>query len=109
MNGEERPPVSEGLKNQEIKRQYKNKLKETFRLMERSNNVDDLWNEIENSVKMAATEVLGFEERRTRKKWFDKQCKIASTERDFARTKMLKDPSEENKRLLPIKQQETNV
>lgn len=35
--------------------------------MERSNNVDDLWNENEKSVKTAATEVLGFEERRTRK------------------------------------------
>ncbi|KAL5245389.1 hypothetical protein ACI65C_012799 [Semiaphis heraclei] len=46
-NSEERSPLSEGLKNQEIKKQYKNKLKETFRLIERSNNVDDLWNEIE--------------------------------------------------------------
>jgi len=32
-------------------------------LKERSNNVDDLWNEAEKSVKTAATEVLGFEER----------------------------------------------
>lgn len=39
---------TEGLKNQEIKRQYKNKLKETFRLTERSINVDDPWNKIEN-------------------------------------------------------------
>jgi len=30
-------------------------------LIERSNKVDDLWNEIEKSVKTAATEVLGFE------------------------------------------------
>jgi hypothetical protein len=58
---------TECLKNQEIKRQYKNKLKETFCLIERSNKVDDLWNEIKKSVKMAATEVLGFDERRTRK------------------------------------------
>ena len=50
-----------------------------------------------------ATEVLEFEERRTTKKWFDEQYKVTSTERDIARTKMLKDPSEENKRLLAIK------
>ncbi|KAL4123328.1 hypothetical protein QTP88_015525 [Uroleucon formosanum] len=72
--------------------------------MERSSNVDDLWNENEKSVKTAVTEVLGFEERRTRKKWFNEQCKIASTEKGFARTKMLQYPSEENKRLLAIKQ-----
>lgn len=58
----------EDLKNQEINRQYKNKLKETLSLTENSNNadnnVDNLWNEIENSIKTVATEVLGFEERK---------------------------------------------
>jgi RNAse (barnase) inhibitor barstar len=98
---------TEDLKNQEIKRQYKNKLKETLRLTESSNNVDSLWNEIENSVKTAATEVLGFEKRKTRKKWFDEQCKKASNERDIARIKMLKNPSEENKRVLSVRQRET--
>lgn len=85
---------------------YKNKLKETFQITEGTNNIDDLWNEIENSVKTAATEVLGFEERRSRKKWFDEECKIACTKREFARTNMLKDPSEKNKKLLAIKQRE---
>jgi hypothetical protein len=63
----------EDLKYQEINRQYKNKLKETLRLTKSSNNVDNLWNEIENSVKTAAAEVLGFEERKSGKKWFDEQ------------------------------------
>ncbi|KAL4084697.1 hypothetical protein QTP88_027621 [Uroleucon formosanum] len=83
----------EDLKKQEINRQYKNKLKETLHLTESSNNVDNLWNEIENSIKTAATEVLRFEERKTGKKWFDEQCKKASNERDIARIKMLKDPT----------------
>lgn len=86
------------LKNQEIKIHYENKLKETFRLIEKKNNVDDLRNKIENLVKMVAAEFLGFDERKTRKKWFDEQCNIVSTERDIARTKMLKDSSKENKR-----------
>lgn len=54
---------TEDLKNQEIKRQYKIKLKETFRLMEGTNIVDQRWNKIENSVKTVATEDLGFEEK----------------------------------------------
>jgi hypothetical protein len=45
-----------------------------LRLTERSNNLDNLWNEIENSVETAAAEVLGFEERKTGEKWFDEQC-----------------------------------
>ncbi|XP_008181905.1 craniofacial development protein 2-like [Acyrthosiphon pisum] len=97
----------EDLKNQEINRQYKNKLKETLSLTENSNNVnnnvDNLWNEIENSIKTVATEILGFEERKRGKKWFDEQCKKANNERDIARIKMLKDPSEENKRANEIK------
>jgi len=56
-----------------------------------------LWNEIEKSVKTAAIEVLVSKERGTRNIRFDQQCKIANTERDFARTKMLQDPSKENK------------
>jgi len=94
----------EDLKNQEINIQYKNKLKETLNLTENSNNVDNnvnnLWNKIENPIKTVATEVLGFEERKRGKKWFDEQCKKANNERDIARIKMLKDPSEENKRVL---------
>jgi RNAse (barnase) inhibitor barstar len=97
----------ENLKNQEINRQYKNKLKDTLRLTESSNNVDNLWNDIENSVEMAAAEVLGFEERKTGKKWFNEQCKKASNERDNVRIKMLKDPSEENKRIFSDRQRET--
>ena len=97
----------EDLKNQEINRQYKNKLKETLSLTENSNNVDNLWNEIENSIKTVATEVLGFEERKRGKKWFDEECKKVNNERDIARIKMLKDPSEENKRVLSTRQRET--
>ncbi|KAL4153361.1 hypothetical protein QTP88_001194 [Uroleucon formosanum] len=83
----------EDLKNQEINRHYKNKLKETLHLTESLNNVNNFWNEIENSIKTAATKVLRFEERKTGKKWFDEQCKKASNERDIARKKMLKDPT----------------
>lgn len=60
---------TEGLKNQEIKKQHKTKLKETFWVMEGTNNVDNLWNEIENSTKiLTTTEVLRFEKRKTMKK-----------------------------------------
>lgn len=36
--------------------------------MEGTNNVDDLWNETENLVKIVAIEVLGFEEKRNKEK-----------------------------------------
>jgi len=64
-------------KNQEINRQYKNKLKEIFQIMEGTNNVDDLWNDIKNSVNI---------------------------ERVIAQTNMLKDQGEKNKRLFIINQ-----
>jgi len=44
---------------------------------------------------------------KNREKWFDEQCKKASNERDIARIKMLKYPSEENKRVLSSRQRET--
>lgn len=48
--------------NQKIQIQFKNKLKETFKIIEKTSNKDNLQNEIENSVKLVATEVLRFEE-----------------------------------------------
>jgi len=60
--------VSGIAKKGQLYQKVKNKLKETFELIEGINNIDDVWNEIKNSVKTVAAKVLGYKERRTREK-----------------------------------------
>ncbi|KAL4130807.1 hypothetical protein QTP88_008189 [Uroleucon formosanum] len=74
----------EDLKNQEINRQYKNKLKETLNLTESSNNV------------IFGTRSKTLLKRRPQKSWDLKKEKQGKN-----------DPSEENKRVLPARQRET--
>jgi hypothetical protein len=61
----------------------------------------------EKSLKKIAEEVLGFQRKRSINKWFNEECKTAIiAKRDNARTIMLKNPSEANKRELALKQRE---
>lgn len=54
-----------------------------------------------------ANETIGFEEKRTKNKWFDESCRRVMADRNLARIKKLKNPSENNKRILATKQRET--
>ncbi|KAL5239233.1 hypothetical protein ACI65C_006643 [Semiaphis heraclei] len=51
-------------------------------------------------------EVLGYVPKKAKKTRFNDECKIAQEEKDKARTKVLQNPSEENKRLLAQKQRD---
>jgi hypothetical protein len=64
----------------------------------------ETWEKTEKSVKKMAEKVLGFQGKRSINKWFNEECRTAMVERDNARTIMLRDPSEANKRELALKQ-----
>lgn len=66
-----------------------------------------MWEKTEKSVKRIAEEVLGFQGKRLINKRFNEKCKFAMLERDNARTIVLRDPSEANKRDLALKQRKT--
>jgi len=96
----------EQLKNSQTTEQYKNRLNDVLRAVEEESSIDDMWEKTEKSVKKIAEKVLGFQGKPSINKWFNKECKTAMTKRDNARTIMLRDPSEANKRELALKQRE---
>lgn len=66
--------------------------------------VDQLWENIENSMKKVVSESLGYKGKENRKKWFNDRCKLAITKRDAARLKLIKTPNEDNRKQLAIQQ-----
>lgn len=52
-------------------------------------------------------ESVGVQEKQTLNKWFNEECMTTMLERDEARTKMLRNPSEANKRELTLKQRKS--
>lgn len=69
--------------------------------------IDQLWGKLEKTIKQAAKDVLGFEERSKPKKWFNDRCRRGLEERDAARIALIKTPNESNRRTLAIKQRNT--
>jgi len=62
------------------------------------------YKEVEQTIKTTAEEVLGYIPGKTRKMWFNEECKRALHEKGRARMKVLHEPNEDNKRLLALKQ-----
>jgi len=60
----------------------------------------------QQTIKITAKEVLGYVPKKTKKTWFNDECKTAQEEKDKTRTKVLQNLSEENKRLLAQKQRD---
>lgn len=48
--------------------------------------------------------MIGYILKKAKKTWFNEECKAAQKEKDKARTKVLQNPSEDNKRLQTQKQ-----
>ncbi|VVC35179.1 Hypothetical protein CINCED_3A016756 [Cinara cedri] len=69
-------------------------------------NISETWKEVEQTVKTIAEEVLGYIPGKTRKMWFNEECKRASHENDRARMKVLQELNKDNKRLLALKKRE---
>jgi len=98
---------TEALKNSQTAEQYKIRLNNILRPTEEESSIDEMWEKTEKKVKEMAEEVLGFQGKRSFNKWFNEECKNAMAERDKARTIMLRDPNEDNKRELALKQRKT--
>lgn len=69
-------------------------------------NLNEAWEKVEQAIKITAKEVLGYVPKKTKERWFNEECNAAQEEKDRARTKVLQNPSEDNKRLLAKKQRD---
>ena len=85
---------------------YQEKLISKIQNMHERPNINEIWKEIEQTIKTTVEDVLGYIPEKTRKMWFNEECKRALHEKDRARMKVLHDPNEDNKRLLALKQRE---
>ncbi|KAE9522623.1 hypothetical protein AGLY_016986 [Aphis glycines] len=85
---------------------YQEKLMSKIQNIQERPNISEIWKEVEQIVKTTAEEVLEYIPEKTRKMWFNEECKRVLHEKDRARMKVLHEPNEDNKRLLALKQRE---
>jgi len=85
---------------------YQEKISIELRDIQEMVNLNEAWGKVEQAIKITAKEVLGYVSKKTKKRWFNEECKAAQEEKDKARTKVLQNPSEDNKRLLAQKQKD---
>ena len=83
------------LKDMEIMRIYKEDIRNgiTENNEQQNNQNEDTsetkWENITKMVTMVANEMAGYEERRKRNNWYDKECQVKTKERNKAQIKML--------------------
>jgi hypothetical protein len=87
---------------------YQEKLMSKLQNIQEKPNISKTWKEVEQTVKTITEEILGYISEKTRKMWFNNECKRALHEKDKARMKVLHEHNEDNKRLLTLKQREVN-
>ncbi|KAL4083606.1 hypothetical protein QTP88_028922 [Uroleucon formosanum] len=75
---------------------YQEKIVIELRDIQKMVNLNEAWEKVEQAIKITAK----------KKRWFNEECKAAQEEKDRARTKVLQNPSEDNKRLLAQKQRD---
>jgi len=83
---------------------YQEKITLELRNIQEMVDVNEAWEKVEQVIQRTTKEVLGYIPKKAKKTWFNEECKDAQEEKDKARTKVLQNPSEDNKRLLAQKQ-----
>ncbi|XP_050426612.1 craniofacial development protein 2-like [Adelges cooleyi] len=89
-----------------IAKVYQEKIMLKLQNIQERPNISETWKEVEQIVKTIAEEVFGYIPGKTRKMWFNEECKRALHEKDRARMKVLHEPKEDNKRLLALIQRD---
>ena len=82
---------------------YQEKISMELRDIQEMVNLNETWEKVEQAIKITVKEVHGYVPKKTKKIWFNDECKAAQEEKDKVRTKVLQNPSEDNKRLLAQK------
>lgn len=88
----------EKLKQQEVKDRYQQKIEQECGEINMQNlQVEEMWKTIKETIREASKEILGEKQNTKKKLWFDTECQDLNGEKYGARTKMLQNPSEENR------------
>lgn len=84
------------IKNSEMLKEYRNKLKNKLKDGIEAENIETRWKKLEGIIKTTALEHLGKKKKVQKHKWFNDKCQSAIVERDKARSLMLTNPNTEN-------------
>ncbi|KAJ4427648.1 hypothetical protein ANN_25296 [Periplaneta americana] len=91
------------LKYEEAKQNYQVEISNRFATLESSDEVEkeldvnSVWENIRDSIKIAAEQSIGYYETKKKKPWFDEDCCMAVERRKQAKLKFLQDPVEEKR------------
>ncbi|KAJ4426617.1 hypothetical protein ANN_26415 [Periplaneta americana] len=89
--------------DEETKQNYQVEISNRFATLESSDEVEkelhvnSVWENIRDSIKIAAEQSIGYYETKKKKPWFDEDCCIAVETRKQAKLKFLQDPVEANR------------
>ncbi|KAJ4437553.1 hypothetical protein ANN_17698 [Periplaneta americana] len=91
------------LKDEETKQNYQVEISNRFATLESSDEVEkeldvnSVWENIRDSIKIAAEQSIGYYETKKKKPWFDEDCCMVVERRKWAKLKFLQDPVEEKR------------
>ncbi|KAJ4441767.1 hypothetical protein ANN_11625 [Periplaneta americana] len=91
------------LKDEEAKQNYQVEISNRFATLESSDEVEkeldvnSVWENIRDSIKIAAEQSIGYYETKKKKPWFDEDCCMVVKRRKQAKLKFLQDPVEEKR------------
>ncbi|KAJ4451741.1 hypothetical protein ANN_03212 [Periplaneta americana] len=91
------------LKDEEAKQNYQVEISNRFATLESSDEVEkeldvnSVWENIRDSIKIAAEQSIDYYETKKKKPWFDEDCCMVAERRKQAKLKFLQDPIVENR------------
>ncbi|KAJ4433345.1 hypothetical protein ANN_15604 [Periplaneta americana] len=91
------------LKDEEAKQNYQVEISNRFATLESSDEVEkeldvnSVWKNIRDSIKIAAEQSIGYYETKKKKPWFDEDCCMVVERRKQTKLKFLQDPVEEKR------------
>ncbi|KAJ4447803.1 hypothetical protein ANN_09811 [Periplaneta americana] len=89
--------------DEEAKQNYQVEISNRFATLESSDEVEkeldvnSVWENIRDSIKIAAEQSIGYYETKKKKPWFDEDCCMVVERRKQAKLKILQDPVEEKR------------
>ncbi|KAJ4426281.1 hypothetical protein ANN_27093 [Periplaneta americana] len=91
------------LKDEETKQHYQVEISNRFAVLASSDedeeelDVNSIWENIRDNIKIAAEQSIGYYETKKKKPWFDKDCCMVVERKKQAKFKFLRDPVEANR------------
>ena len=102
------------MKDEEIKLQYQVQISNRFDTIITSNenadevDINDMWENIRDNIKVAAEESTGYYKVKKKKPWFDDDCSNVVERRKKAKLKSLQDPTQLNRDNYHTERRETS-